>query len=188
MSPERATYQRMELLPQAERVKQDGNAQRYWYELVRDMPLERGTALDVGAGNGYGVRILEAGGWQAAGVDLAPSVPLKAPVAKGDIASYRGGGVDLVTAMDVIEHVEDDAAFLAELLRVAGRWVFISTPNYDHSKLVNPFHAREYTWGELQALLRGQTYETWISHGTKVRRPNNDHAGAHSFGVLIEVP
>jgi hypothetical protein len=65
--------------------------------------------------------------------------------------------------MDVIEHVEDDVAFLRHLLRVAREAVFLATPNWDRFRATNKYHFREYTADELDALLKSMNfpYEAW---------------------------
>jgi SAM-dependent methyltransferase len=72
-------------------------------------------------------------------------------VALGQVSSlpFADGTFDLVCALDIIEHVEDDECALAELARVAraGAWLLISTPL--HPLLWNAFdefvgHKRRY--------------------------------------------
>ena len=61
---------------------------------------------------------------------------------------------DVVTCFDVLEHVAEDAAFVADLVRIARHWVVITAPNFEISQAQNPFHCREYTGPELLDLLR----------------------------------
>jgi hypothetical protein len=60
---------------------------------------------------------------------------------------------DVVTAIDVIEHVEDPAAFVLELKRIARQGIFVTTPNWTISRCTWPYHLREYTPRELVAEL-----------------------------------
>ena len=109
-------------------------------ECVR-RPLEGKSALDVGCGAGLLAEPLARMGGQVTAVDAAPEL---IAVAKAHAAGqrlsidYRAVGVeelsgtfDLVTAMEVIEHVADPAAFAASLAaRLApGGLLILSTPN-----------------------------------------------------------
>jgi len=104
-------------------------------------PLEGKTALDVGCGAGLLAEPLARLGARVTGIDAAPEV---IAVARHHAASmgleidYRVGAVektqgqfDLVTSMEVIEHVADPAAFvksLAKCLAPEGLLI-LSTPN-----------------------------------------------------------
>ena len=46
----------------------------------------------------------------------------------GDSLPYADGEFEAVTAMEVLEHVPDPAAVLAEMARVASRWLLVSVP------------------------------------------------------------
>ena len=104
-------------------------------------PLEGKTALDVGCGAGLLAEPLARLGARVTGIDAAPEVieVAKAHAAAGDLEiDYRMGGVedltgtyDLVTAMEVVEHVADPRAFVAALAaRLApGGLLILSTPN-----------------------------------------------------------
>jgi SAM-dependent methyltransferase len=46
----------------------------------------------------------------------------------GDALPYGDGEFDAATAMEVLEHVPDPEAVLAEMARVASRWLLVSVP------------------------------------------------------------
>ena len=104
-------------------------------------PLEGKTALDVGCGAGLLCEPLARLGAKVTGVDAAAeSIAVASAHASAGALSidYRCADVsgmtetfDLVTSMEVIEHVSDPAAFLAALRdRLApGGLMILSTPN-----------------------------------------------------------
>src|SRR3954465_10157993 len=104
-------------------------------------PLEGKTALDVGCGAGLLAEPLARLRARVTGVDAAPeliAVAREHAAARGLAIDYRAGDVqaldgqfDLVTSMEVIEHVANPAAFLKALAaRLApGGLMILSTPN-----------------------------------------------------------
>ena len=104
-------------------------------------PLEGRTALDVGCGAGLLAEPLARLGARVTGIDAAPELIAVArdhAAAQGLAIDYRAGDVhtladqfDLVTSMEVIEHVADPAAFVRTLAaRLApGGLLVLSTPN-----------------------------------------------------------
>jgi 2-polyprenyl-6-hydroxyphenyl methylase/3-demethylubiquinone-9 3-methyltransferase len=104
-------------------------------------PLTGKTALDVGCGAGLLAEPLARLGAKVTGLDASPEVIAVArqhASAVGLDIDYRVGDVqelqgqfDLVTCMEVIEHVADPAAFLKALTKrlAAGGLLVMSTPN-----------------------------------------------------------
>ena len=104
-------------------------------------PLTGKTALDVGCGAGLLAEPLARLGARVTGIDATPEVIAVArehAAAAGLDIDYRAGDVqeldgrfDLVTSLEVIEHVADPAAFLKALAaRLApGGLMILSTPN-----------------------------------------------------------
>ena len=104
-------------------------------------PLAGKSALDVGCGAGLLCEPLARLGAQVTGVDAAPELIAAAidhAARQGLAIDYRACGVeavndrfDLVTAMEVIEHVADPQTFLSSLAdRLApGGLLILSTPN-----------------------------------------------------------
>ena len=104
-------------------------------------PLEGKSALDVGCGAGLLAEPLTRLGAKVTGIDAAPEVIAVAREhanAGGLEIDYRVGAVealdgtfDLVTCMEVIEHVADPAAFVHALARrlAPDGLLILSTPN-----------------------------------------------------------
>jgi 2-polyprenyl-6-hydroxyphenyl methylase/3-demethylubiquinone-9 3-methyltransferase len=104
-------------------------------------PLAGKTALDVGCGAGLLAEPLARLGAQVTGIDASPEViaVAQAHATRQELSiSYRAGDVqdmqgqfDLITCMEVIEHVADPAAFVKALAdRLAPNGLLVmSTPN-----------------------------------------------------------
>lgn len=105
-------------------------------------PLSGKRALDVGCGAGLLCEPLARLGAEVTGVDAAPAnVEAAALHARrsgliidyrhGELATLGLGEFHLVTSLEVIEHVADKAAFVAELARhlAPGGLMVLSTPN-----------------------------------------------------------
>lgn len=104
-------------------------------------PLAGKSALDVGCGAGLLAEPLARLGAAVTGLDAAPqliAVAQEHARASGLDIDYRAGELaelerqfDLITCMEVIEHVADPAAFIAALARLLARdgLLIMSTPN-----------------------------------------------------------
>lgn len=146
--------------------------------------LVRGkTVLDVGCGRGYGSMLLyQNRAQEVIGIDNNPEVVVEAKKmsqGKGNVDfmcferlpwQFNNNSFDVVIAMEVIEHVDDDKAFLAEILRILRPQGFlaISTPNKliasgGSSKPAFEFHKREYVYKEFDSLLRKYFSEVEIT-------------------------
>ena len=115
----------------------------HWAGDVRNnCPLAGKSALDVGCGAGLLCEPLARMGAAVTGVDAAPEnvaaaaihaegVGLDIRYIAGEIGAQDLGTFDLVTSMEVVEHVADKRAFLAQLAtRLApGGLMVLSTPN-----------------------------------------------------------
>ncbi|HXH23616.1 MAG TPA: class I SAM-dependent methyltransferase [Vicinamibacterales bacterium] len=127
-----------------------GAGQRGWYEWA-SRHVAGCAVLDAGCGLGYGLPILARTAASVRGQDLDPRLrsELVDIVPLDDIP---GGSFDVVLAVDVVEHVEDDRGFVAHLARIARRRVILTTPNWTASRNVWPYHVREYTPWQLRDL------------------------------------
>lgn len=104
-------------------------------------PLEGKQALDVGCGGGLLTEPLRRMGAEVTGIDASPEVIAVArehAQTMGLDIDYRSGDVqeldgqfDLITAMEVVEHVAEPAAFIEALARrlAADGLLMLSTPN-----------------------------------------------------------
>ena len=115
----------------------------HWAGDIRDLrPLAGKSALDVGCGAGLLCEPLARLGAEVTGVDAAHENTAAAAIhaertgldiryMAGELASHDIGRFDLVTAMEVIEHVADKQAFANELAArlASGGLMVLSTPN-----------------------------------------------------------
>lgn len=143
------------------------NLARYYFVA----PYVHGALLEVGCGRGYGLEVLASRTTTQVGIDLSlvflketqrdfPRISFAQ--ATGAALPLSDSSFDSIVAFDVIEHIEDDLAFLNELKRLGRNQalIAISTPNKliasgQREKPLNLFHAREYTSTEFHALLSG---------------------------------
>lgn len=129
-----------------------GPGQLAWYKFAATI-FKNMKILDAGCGLGKGLDILLESNTQVIGQDLDPRI-------KGEnilitpLKEIPSDSFDIVTSMDVVEHVENDKVFISNLVRIAKYSVFITTPNWTISRCQWPYHLREYTPEELENLLK----------------------------------
>jgi 2-polyprenyl-3-methyl-5-hydroxy-6-metoxy-1,4-benzoquinol methylase len=130
------------------------------------MPFIKGDLLEVGCGEGRGVELLAplASSYSAIDKigDLLETIKTKHPEVRFynmNVPPFEGissESYDTVVSFQVIEHIENDRAFLEEIHRVlkpSGKAI-ISTPNISLSLTRNPWHVREYTASEFTSLCK----------------------------------
>jgi SAM-dependent methyltransferase len=128
--------------------------------------------LDLGCGAGYGTAELAGRARSAMGIDLAPEAIEHAssayPLANISFVPasvtavpFRDGSFDLITAFEVIEHLDNWRALLSEgrrLLHPNGVFL-VSTPNREYytdsrgASGPNPFHTHEFEFDEFCSVL-----------------------------------
>ncbi len=79
---------------------------------------------------------------------------------------------DVVTAVEVLEHVEEDTAFIANVFHVLrpGGWFIMTTPNGDFVANTNPDHKRHYYREQLRVLLQSVFPEVNIVYAVHAGR------------------
>jgi len=127
--------------------------------------------LDAGCGTGYGIALLADQAELAAGFDISSEAVEYAArhfpggkffVASARVFSLPSACFDVVTAFEVIEHLEDWQNLIEESARVlrAGGIFLVSTPNktyYSETRKKagpNPFHAHEFDLEEFEQELK----------------------------------
>ncbi len=126
-------------------------SQLSWYRFAKRFILDL-TVLDAGCGLGHGIDIMREAPATVQGQDLDPRLA-KDHIRVCPITEIPDKSFDVVTNIDVIEHVEDDHEFVRQLARIARKAIFITTPNWTASRCHWPYHVREYTPRQFTALL-----------------------------------
>jgi ubiquinone/menaquinone biosynthesis C-methylase UbiE len=138
----------------------------YAYEFAREY-IHGKTVLDVGCGNGYGTALMSQDALSITGVDYdQPTVDANRTryktipniaflQAKTPPLPTSDNSIDVITAFQFIEHLEDRPAFLRDAYRVLkpNGVLLLTTPNVKRSLARNPFHVHEYTFDEFAAEL-----------------------------------
>jgi SAM-dependent methyltransferase len=158
------------------------NEDRYWWfvsrrELVLDLVRGLGTPadaqlLDVGCGTGATATALRAFG-RVQGVDSSP-LALECCTRRGlneiqlgraEELPQTSESIDVIVATDILEHLDDDLAALAEFRRVLkpGGHAVITVPAYqalwsEHDEAL--MHRRRYIAAGLGERIRGAGFET----------------------------
>ncbi len=142
------------------------------YHFARRLARSR-RVLDLACGTGYGAATLAEAAARVTGIDISADAIayarehydagnltfLEANATR--LTGLADGSFDLITAFELIEHLEDWRPLLSEarrLLAYGGQFI-VSTPNklyYAESRQKagpNPFHAHEFTFEEFQSAL-----------------------------------
>ena len=138
--------------------------QRHLFAYEQAAALISGTVAEVGCGEGYGMRLLLPKSELYMAMDKYPSKVGKEQAEKLIFKQMNFpdfGGVpidffDFIICFQVVEHIEADELFIKKmsgLLKQGGKLI-LTTPNVLMSLTRNPFHVREYTYSELDALIR----------------------------------
>lgn len=103
------------------------------YRVIAQM-VPAGTVLDYGCGEGYLGRILMARDLDVTGCDISNELLDRCPFPTRRLdlnkaTDFADDQFDTVVSSDVLEHLRDPEAALAEMKRIARRRVIISVPN-----------------------------------------------------------
>lgn len=128
------------------------------------MPYVKGKMLEIGCGEGRGVKLLSPKTSEYVALDrhqaMLDKLQAQYPEVKflqkivPPFSGISNDEFDLVIAFQVIEHIKNDSDFLQEIHRVLkpGGKALITTPNIKMTLTRNPWHIREYTAEELKKL------------------------------------
>jgi SAM-dependent methyltransferase len=187
-----------------ERTVPDVPEENYWFrrhEAVYEALLPQcvdAVVLEAGCGEGYGADLLAGSARRVIAVDYdqptVAHVQRKYPrlaVLRANLVGLpiRPAAVDVVANLQVIEHLWDQAGFLAEchrVLRPAGA-LLVSTPNRltfspGRDTPLNPFHTRELAADELAKLLADAGFDVeflgGLRHGPRLADLDAAHGGS----------
>jgi SAM-dependent methyltransferase len=147
---------------------------RFFTRLIAELGLPPDAAiLDAGTGTGANLRLLRAAGFtNVTGLDFSPEAIRHCAekglgtVQQGDLCALPFGDdrFDLVLATDVLEHLDDDAAALAEIRRVLkpGGTALVTVPAFPSLWGLQDevaHHRRRYRMGPLRGRVTGAGLE-----------------------------
>jgi SAM-dependent methyltransferase len=140
-------------------------------KIVRDLGDARPHILDVGCGTGANLEMLAEFG-EAEGVDVSPEALAfcrerglrNVRLGAAERLPYEDASFDLVTALDVVEHLDDDTAGLGEMRRVLrpGGRAMLFVPAFMFLWGVQDdvsHHRRRYTLSTLRAAVEAAGFE-----------------------------
>ena len=191
----------MSLLQTAERVSDTDLSDNYVFQrsiLAYDeaMKLVSGDVLEIGTGSGYGIEIIAPRCNRFVTIDkfrtsaldnkalmeshAVEFIQMTIPPLKG----IADNTFDYVITFQVIEHIQDDGAFVSEIHRVLkpGGQLIVTTPNIKTSLTRNPWHIREYTTDQLDTLL-SRSFTTVKRRGTFGNKKVNDYIEANKASI-----
>jgi SAM-dependent methyltransferase len=180
------------------------DVENYWFrrhEVVYEQLAPRCAGLDVleaGCGEGYGADLIARAARRVIGLDYDDAAVAHVRARYPRVEAIQGNlaalplpdvAVDVVVNFQVIEHLWDQAQFIAECARVLrpGGLLMISTPNRitfspGRDTPINPFHTRELNAAELTELLVDgglvMVAMLGVFHGPALREMDARHGGS----------
>ena len=144
----------------------------HWHRYHFAAPFARGKrVLDIACGEGYGSALLARTAASVTGVDISAEAIAHARRTYAGVGNLRyaegsctaiplgDASVDFAVSFETIEHIHEQAEFLAELARVLAPdgVLLLSSPDKaeytDKTGVTNEFHVRELYRDELEALV-----------------------------------
>jgi len=129
-------------------------------------------ALDIGCGAGSNLKVLLSAGIHAIGIDRSIyilsllSKKLESPLVNGDLNKLpvRTNSVGLIIAMDILEHLDDDAKGISEFYRALnkGGVLIVTVPAFKFLWGIQDIvtgHKRRYSRKEITNKLRGVGFD-----------------------------
>ena len=139
--------------------------QRHMIAYKEAAKLINGTVLEIGSGEGYGIRELAPLSKKYIAVDkfetkISQEIKNNNAITfiKSEVPPLQkieDDSIDFVITFQVIEHIKNDTLFLSEIKRVLKRGgkLILTTPNKLMSLTRSPWHIREYSPNEMKLLI-----------------------------------
>jgi SAM-dependent methyltransferase len=143
---------------------------RKWFKNFSFIEASKFRVLDIGCGTGYLLKKLLSHGWDVLGVDPFPrgtaaDHPLRQNVFKGTIEEVHGDPFHVITAVEVLEHVDHYMNLLASIVKllhpqgiiivtVPNDWEFHSIKADDDSIVPKYGHVWRFNAGSFEADLK----------------------------------
>lgn len=163
-----------------------------------------GRAIDIGAAGGGNTRVLRDHGWSATAIEyneegaaLARERNLSSVRGDATALPFASGSIDLAVAFDVLEHIEDDKAAVAETARVLRRRATLLVAVPCDMRLwsahdVACSHFRRYTKDTVRQLVEGAGFEiealwSWnvlLRPLVRLRRRRSEGSDTQDSGLL----
>ena len=155
------------ILQTAERVSDQDLSDNFVYQrsvlaYFEASKLVSGNVLEIGFGEGYGMRVLSPKVANYTAIDKHykdfKDLPSNVKIINQQVpplSMFADESFDFVVSFQVIVHIKNDKFFVKEISRVlkkGGKFI-VTTPNIKMSLTRNPWHIREYKLDELKNLL-----------------------------------
>ena len=159
------------MIQTAERVSHRDLSDNYVYQrsilaYLETAKIIHGKVLEIGTGSGYGISTVAPKAEQFVTIDKFADPKVKEENAHltnveflqmtiPPISGIPDNSFDFVISFQVIEHIQNDSAYVKEIHRVlkpGGKFI-VTTPNKLMSLSRNPWHIKEYKIEELKNLL-----------------------------------
>jgi SAM-dependent methyltransferase len=150
--------------------------------IASSVETQQPRLLDIGCGTGTVIEAANRRGWQAEGVDLSPYAVgnanergINATVVDGTELPYEDQSFDVVTAWNLIEHVDDVRVALAEWWRVLRVGGVLAVDTSDAAclkvKLLKEKYRRFWRWDHRYAFTPWNLEQFFLRAGFKPFRP-----------------